>query len=180
MRPRRRDQVAARQNSSNLASRCGDPKTRASNMNASNQIWSVDDKNDRSNVTTERLADLNKELTDAQSESLKKQALYEFAKSGDLDAVPQLRDNSVLQDLQKKQADLSIQYTDAVNQYGPNFPKVLRLQAQMKESGFADDARAQRDHCSAQERISRSQTTRRPLGQRLDQQKPKSMQCRRR
>ena len=86
-----------------------------------NQIWAVDDK---SNVTTERLADLNKELTDAQSDSLKKQALYEFAKSGDLEAVPQLRDNSVLQDMQRKRADLSIQYSDAVNQYGPNFPKV--------------------------------------------------------
>ena len=97
-----------------------------------NQIWAVDDKNDKSNVTTERLADLNKELTDAQSDSLKKQALYEFAKSGNLDAVPQLRDNSVLQDMQKKRADLSIQYTDAVNQYGPNFPKVQRLQVQMK------------------------------------------------
>ncbi len=98
-----------------------------------NQIWSVDDKNDKSNVTTERLADLNKELTDAQSESLKKQALFEFAKSGDLDAVPQLRDNSVLQDMEKKRADLSIQYTDAVNQYGPNYPKVQRLQAQVKD-----------------------------------------------
>jgi len=97
-----------------------------------NQIWTVDDKNDRSNVTTERLADLNRELTDAQSDSLKKQALYEFAKAGDLDAVPQLRDNSVLQEMQKRHADLSIQYTDVVNQYGPNFPKVLRLQAQMK------------------------------------------------
>ncbi|MGB7845228.1 MAG: polysaccharide biosynthesis tyrosine autokinase, partial [Candidatus Acidiferrum sp.] len=97
----------------------------------SNQIWTVDDKN--SNVTTQRLADLNKQLTDAQSDSLKKQALYEFAKAGELDAVPQLRDNSVLQDMQKRRADLSIQYTDAVNQYGPNFPKVQRLQAQMKD-----------------------------------------------
>src|SRR3974390_1934426 len=35
--------------------------------------------------------------------------------------------------MQKKRADLSVQYTDAVNQYGPNFPKVQRLQAQMKE-----------------------------------------------
>ena len=94
-----------------------------------NQIWAVDDKN---NVTTERLSDLNKQLTDAQSDSLKKQALYEFAKAGDLDAVPQLRDNSVLQGLQTKRVDLSIQYTDAVNQYGPNFPKVQRLQEQMK------------------------------------------------
>ena len=97
-----------------------------------NQIWTVSDSNDKGNVTTARLADLNKELTDAQSESLKKQALYEFAKAGDLDAVPQLRDNAVLQDMQKKEADLSIQYTDAVNQYGPNFPKVQRMQAEIK------------------------------------------------
>ncbi len=98
-----------------------------------NQIWTVDDKNDRGNVTTQRLSDLNKELTDAQSDSLKRQALYEFAKAGDLDAVPQLRDNVVLQDMERKHADLSVQYTDSVNQYGPNFPKVLRLQAQMKD-----------------------------------------------
>jgi polysaccharide biosynthesis transport protein len=95
-----------------------------------NQIWTEDDK---SNITTERLSDLNKELTDAQAESLKKQALYEFAKSGDLDAVPEIRENTVLQDLQKKRADLSLQYTEAIGQYGPNFPKVQRLQAQMKE-----------------------------------------------
>jgi polysaccharide biosynthesis transport protein len=98
-----------------------------------NQIWNVDDKNDKSNVTTERLSDLNKQLTDAQSESLKKEALYEFARTGDADAVPELRDNSVLLDMQKKRADLSIQYTDAVNQYGPNYPKVQRLQAQLKD-----------------------------------------------
>lgn len=95
----------------------------------SNQIWAIDDKN---NVTTQRLADLNKQLTDAQSDSLRKQALYEFAKAGNLDAVPQLRDNSILQGLQTKRADLSVQYTDSVNQYGPNFPKVKRLYEQIK------------------------------------------------
>jgi polysaccharide biosynthesis transport protein len=98
-----------------------------------NQIWAVDDKNDKNNVTTERLSDLNKQLTDAQSDSLKKQALYEFAKSGDVDAVPQLRESPVLQEMQRKHADLAIQYSDLVNQYGPNYPKVQRLQIQMKE-----------------------------------------------
>ena len=96
-----------------------------------NQIWAVDDKNN--NVTTQRLADLNKELTDAQSDSLKKQALFEFAKSGEVDAVPAIRDNTVLTSLQEKRAELAVQYTDAVNQYGPNFPKVQRLQLQIKE-----------------------------------------------
>jgi len=98
-----------------------------------NQIWNVDDKNDKSNVTTERLSDLNKQLTDAQSETLRKQALYEFAKTGDIDAVPFLRDNSLIQQIQSKRAELSVAYTDSVNQYGPNYPKVQRIQAQIKE-----------------------------------------------
>lgn len=95
-----------------------------------NQIWGVDDKQ---NMTTQRLGDLNKELTDTQGDRIKKQAVYEFAKAGELEAVPQLRDNTVLQGLQNKRSDLSVQYTEAVNQYGPNFPKVQRIQAEIKE-----------------------------------------------
>jgi polysaccharide biosynthesis transport protein len=98
-----------------------------------NQIWNVDDKSDKSNVATERLGDLNRQLTEAQSDTLKKQALYEFAKTGDVDSVPQLRENGLLQQLQTRRADLSVLYTDSVNQYGPNYPKVQRIQAQLKE-----------------------------------------------
>jgi capsular exopolysaccharide synthesis family protein len=97
-----------------------------------NQIWLVGD-NTATNVTTQRLADLNKQLADAQSDSLKKQALYEFAKAGDVDAVPQIRDNNVLLGMRQKRSELSMQYNDALNQYGPNFPRVQRIQAQMKE-----------------------------------------------
>ena len=100
------------------------------NYERQNQIWSVDDK---SNITTQRLADLDKQLTDAQGETLKKQALYEYAKAGDIDAVPEIRADALLQDLQKKRADLAVTYTEALSQYGPNFPKVQRVQAQMKE-----------------------------------------------
>jgi succinoglycan biosynthesis transport protein ExoP len=100
------------------------------NYERQNQIWSVDDK---SNITSQRLADLDKQLTDAQGETLKKQALYEYAKAGDIDAVPEIRADALLQDLQKKRAELAVQYTEGLNQYGPNFPKVQRLQAQMKE-----------------------------------------------
>src|SRR5215471_16728053 len=95
-----------------------------------NQIWELDDKQ---NITTQRLADLNKELTDAQSERMKKQALFEFAKSADTDSVPEMRSDPVLQDLIKKRADSNTQYVEALSQYGPNFPKVQRLQLQIKE-----------------------------------------------
>ncbi len=94
------------------------------------QIWQLDDKQ---NITTQRLNDLNKELTDAQSDRMRKEALYEFAKAGNLDVVPQLRENNAFQELMKRRTDLYTQSLDALNQYGPNFPKVQRIQAQLKE-----------------------------------------------
>ena len=138
------------------------------NYERQNQIWTVDDKQ---NMTTQRLLDLNKELTDAESETLKKRALYEFAESGALDAVPQIRDNAVLQDMQKRRADLSLLYNDALNQYGPNFPKVQRLQAQIKEmddqiakerKGITVQLRSDYDEAKARQEL---------LTQRLDEQK---------
>jgi capsular exopolysaccharide synthesis family protein len=95
-----------------------------------NQIWTLDDKQ---NITTQRLSDVNKQLTDAQSERMKKESLYQFAKSGNLDAVPEVQGNSALADLMRKHGDAASQYADQLSQYGPNFPKVLRLQAQLKE-----------------------------------------------
>ena len=94
------------------------------------QIWELDDKQ---NITTQRLNDLNRELTEAQNDRMRKEALYEFAKAGNIDAVPQLRENSMLQELVKKRSDQYSQYVDALNQYGPNFPKVQRIQSQLKE-----------------------------------------------
>jgi len=102
-----------------------------------NQIWALD--GDKQNVTTQRLADLNKELTEAQSERMRKQSLFEYAKAGEMDSVPQIRDNSAVQDLLRKRTEVYSQYTDALNQYGPNFPKVQRLQSQLKELDAAAD-----------------------------------------
>jgi succinoglycan biosynthesis transport protein ExoP len=95
-----------------------------------NQIWTLDDK---SNITTQRLADVNKELTDAQSERMRKEALFQFAKAGDIANVPQLRENPTLQSLTQKRQATAEAYTEALNQYGPNFPKVQRLQGQLKD-----------------------------------------------
>src|SRR5271169_474922 len=61
-----------------------------------NQIWSLDDK---SNITTQRLADVNRELTETQTERMKKESLYEFAKAGNLDVIPQVQSNGYLIDM---------------------------------------------------------------------------------
>lgn len=95
-----------------------------------NQIWTIDEKED---VTTQKLGDLNKELTEAQAERIGKEAVFQLVQAGNFDAIPAVRESPVIQDVLKQQTTLSAQYTDALSQYGPNFPKVVRLQEQIKD-----------------------------------------------
>ncbi len=89
-----------------------------------NQIWTIDEKQ---NITTQKLADLNKSLTDAQTDLLQKQALFEIVKSGDVDQLSQVRENSYIADILKRKSDVEEQYADASAQFGPNYPKVQHL-----------------------------------------------------
>jgi polysaccharide biosynthesis transport protein len=95
-----------------------------------NQIWEIDDKQ---NLTTQRLSEISRQLIESQGERMRKQSLFEFAKQGDADLVPQIRDSAGVQELLHRRSELNAQYTEAINQYGPNFPKVQRLQSQLKE-----------------------------------------------
>src|SRR6266853_496515 len=133
-----------------------------------NQIWALYDKQ---NVTTQRLADLNKQLTDAQSERMRKQSMYEFAKAGDIDSVPQIRDNSSVQDLLRKRADINAQFIDASTQYGTNFPKVQRLQSQLKEFDASIDREKKAVMARLQSEYAEARQREQLLSQALDQQK---------
>jgi len=95
-----------------------------------NQIWQIDEKQD---ITTAKLADLSKAVTEAQTVLAEKEALYRMAASGNVDALPATRENLVIQDLLKRKTELDLNYSEASRQYGPNFPKVQRLAAQQKE-----------------------------------------------
>jgi len=95
-----------------------------------NQIWQIDEKQD---ITTEKLLDLSKAVTGAETDLAERGALYNIAVSGNVDALPAAQNNLVIQDLLKRRADLEQQLNDAINQFGPNFPKVQRLQSQKEE-----------------------------------------------
>jgi polysaccharide biosynthesis transport protein len=95
-----------------------------------NQIWTVDEKQD---ISTEKLGEIEKELTDAQADRISKEAVYELAQAGNYDAIPAVRESAVIQDILKQEGALNADYADALAQYGPKFPKVIRLQAQIKQ-----------------------------------------------
>ena len=95
-----------------------------------NQIWMVDA---NQNTTTQKLADLSKALTDVQTELSKREATYELAHSDNADSLEAIQGNSEIQDIIKKKSDLEQQYTEALSQTGPNYPKVQDLAAQIKD-----------------------------------------------
>jgi len=95
-----------------------------------NQIWQIDEKQD---ISVSKLSDLSKAVTVAQTDVAEKEALYRMAMSGNVDALPAAHGSEVITGLLKRKSEVDEQYAEAVNQYGPNFPKVLRIAAQQKE-----------------------------------------------
>lgn len=121
-----------------------------------NQIWQVDEKQ---NITTQKLSDLSNAVTAAQTELATKQALYQMATSADVDALPAIRDNPIVQDLLRRKSELAQQYTTALSQFGPNYPTVQHIAAQQLEvegnlvtarksavESIKDDYETARDH----------------------------------
>ena len=88
---------------------------------------------DKENVVEQRLADMSKDLSSAQSDRLQKEALYNLVAS-DESRVAYVVQNGLLESLEGKHADLRGQYVEALGQFGPNFPRVVRLQAMVNES----------------------------------------------
>jgi len=105
------------------------------------EILGIDEKQ---NIITSKLDELNKALTQAESERMDKDALYQLVQSGDADAIVAntagadadsgLQSSSgLLETLRARQADLKIQAADLSTQFGPAYPKLAQLNNQMKE-----------------------------------------------
>ena len=98
---------------------------------------------DKQTINDQTLEELNKDYTAAESDQVQKESLYELAK-GNEGQVGILMQNDVLQRLEEKYNDLKASYADAQSQYGPNFPKVVRLREQLTQlEALIESARKQ-------------------------------------
>jgi len=95
-----------------------------------NGIIGLDEKQ---NIVTNKLDELNKELTAAEGDRVQKQANYQLTFSGDLDSIPELSNNTLVQKLRESESDLQKQLAQATTQFGPSYPKVIELQNQIKQ-----------------------------------------------
>jgi polysaccharide biosynthesis transport protein len=106
------------------------------------EILGIDEKQ---NITTAKLDELNKALTAAESERMDKESVYRLVESGDADTIASAVNaldssgagsqtaSSLLESLRSKEADLKIQAADLNTQFGPSYPKLVTINNQLKE-----------------------------------------------
>jgi succinoglycan biosynthesis transport protein ExoP len=89
------------------------------------------DEND--NVVTNRLKQLNEELTQAEADRIVKEGRYRMARSGNPVLVESAVPNTTLQVLRTQQAELQAQLAQLSAQFGNGYPKIRELQAQLAD-----------------------------------------------
>ncbi len=99
---------------------------------------------EKTNITTEKLDEVNKEMTIAEFDRMQKEAVYRQTQSNDPDAIAAAissdtaggasgATSGLLEKLREQQANLRIQVADLSTQFGPSYPKVAQLNSQLKE-----------------------------------------------
>jgi capsular exopolysaccharide synthesis family protein len=97
---------------------------------------------EKTNIITSKLDELNREMTQAESDRMQKEAVYRQTQSNDPVAIAaaitttgngSLATSGLLDRLREQQATLGIQIADLSTQFGPQYPKVLQLNNQLKE-----------------------------------------------
>src|SRR5258706_7671737 len=105
------------------------------------EIFGIDDKQ---NIITEKLDELNKEMTAAEFDRMQKEAVYRQTQSNDPLAVAAAigadatgggtaAASALLDKLREQQASLRIQVAELSTQFGPSYPKITQLNNQLKE-----------------------------------------------
>jgi polysaccharide biosynthesis transport protein len=94
-------------------------------------IISLDDKE---NIVIDRLADLNKRLTEAEADRIGFESQARLIKQRDYDSLPAVISNPLIQGLKQQVVTLEAEYANLSAQFKPGYPKLAQLKAQLDEA----------------------------------------------
>ncbi len=106
-----------------------------------NGIFGLDDKQ---NIVTAKLNDLNRDLTAAEAERVQKEVNYRLARSGQPELIAKLEADNLATKLRAQWADLESQMAQASVQLGPAHPKIIELSKQIAQVRQSVDAEVRR------------------------------------
>lgn len=86
------------------------------------------------NIILDRLGDLDKALSAAETERIVKEAKFRIASTQNPELIANIVPESVLGALYKQRAEVRAEYAQFAAKYGASYPRVLQLQSQLAES----------------------------------------------
>jgi capsular exopolysaccharide synthesis family protein len=93
-------------------------------------ILGIDEKQ---NIVTSKLDELNKELTAAEGDRIQKESTYKLASAANSELFEKAEPSSLINQLRTQESDLRMKYADATTQFGSSYPKVMELGNQLKQ-----------------------------------------------
>jgi polysaccharide biosynthesis transport protein len=94
-------------------------------------IISLDDKE---NIIVDRLADLNRRLTEAEADRIGFEAQARLIKNRQYDSLPAVIGNGLIQSLKGQIVQLEAEHARLSEQYLPGYPRLAQVKAQLEES----------------------------------------------
>ncbi len=92
------------------------------------------DKGTSENIVTQRLRQLQEELTKSQADRYEKESLYLLVQQGDFASLPGVFNNKLMQDLTEKLAELERERSRLSSIFNPDYPQVKEMQSQIDEA----------------------------------------------
>ena len=90
--------------------------------------------NDKENIVVERLADLNRRLTEAEVDRIGLESQAQLIARRDYDSLPAVINNPLIQTLKGQLVNLEGQYANLAAQFKSGYPPVAQLKAQIDET----------------------------------------------
>jgi uncharacterized protein involved in exopolysaccharide biosynthesis len=107
---------------------------------ANNEIVFLDYNMDREgsgagaeNIITKRLGDISTELTEASSERIRKEILYNELSSGQADMSSLVMGTPLIQSLKQEHAKTESEYNENLKIYKPDYPKMVQMKEHMDQ-----------------------------------------------
>src|SRR2546422_5076008 len=124
-----------------LQSKVEESQQKLVNYQKENGIFGLDDKQ---NIVTAKLDDLNKELTAAEADRVQKEVNYRLARLGQPELIAGLGAESLITNVRGQQADLENQMAQASVQLGAAHPKIVELSKQIAQARQSVEAEIRR------------------------------------
>ncbi len=105
-------------------------------LNASRRMRGIvaDSSDDNNKIVMGRLIDLNKALTEVETQRITLDAEAHLISTRNYEALPAVTNDALIQSLRQQQARIQAEYASLADQYKPNYPPLAELAAKLKET----------------------------------------------